>query len=230
MNPVNHLSDENVDVLRDKLARAGFTEPHDGWIANRLQDISFEFARHQERRDAGGLAAKIKNAGADLEAVKRTIDYLAWWRDHLTAERMADNPYIAGAWDPPPASPTAEEVAAYLTQPEWTVDEIETADRVLQALAHLASGIHGYHIGNRVMSPVRKEKPEIDVVIGGLVRMWCQAMAIPETDIKISASAGSPAMNFVEAGYAVFFPDTPTRETIERHVIDYRKEKRSRTH
>ena len=55
-------------------------------------------------------------------------------------------------------------------------------------------------------------------------------MNIPERDIKISSSAGSPAMNFIEVGARIFLESLPQRETLEKHVIALRTAKRMATY
>jgi hypothetical protein len=229
MSSSDRYGQKDIDLLKGILAESGFSEPSPDWIAVRLQDIAWSYEQHLKRRDTSTLTARIDYAGEELDAIKRTFNFLERWADVLTSEGVReDSPFGFGAWDDEPPRPaSAEDVAAYLVDADFTEEEVETTRRVLTALAAHAAAVHGYHIGNHAARPIKNQHPEITSVIGGLVRMWCQAMKIPERDIKISASSGSQAMNFVEAGAGIFLEKLPQRETIEKHVIAYRNEKRS---
>lgn len=223
------FTEKDIAALQQMLEQNG-AKPAGDWIEVRLQDIAFRFDDDLERRDTDTLAARIAAARSDLDGVTSTIKFLAHWEHDLTAEGISQAaPFVYGAWDEPRHEPvTAEEVAAYIVPPDFTQKEISTTRRVLEHLAMFAASVHGYHCGNRVMSPNRNERPEIDGLVRGLTKLWCAALKIPVGNIKISESAGSQAASFIETGVGILLGKALSRKSIVTRVCAYRDEEKKK--
>lgn len=221
---------QDIDRLLQLLKSSGFEEPFAEWLTLRVQSIGFSHEEHMRRRDTNALTSSVDYAREQVESVWHTMQLLDRWSDVLTGEKISDDPRWGdgGAWSTvEPAAISEEEFSTYILPSDFTEIEVETARRILYNLAKSATAVYKDQVARYEARPVKNERPEVTAVIGGFARIWCQAMRIPESDIAISSSAGSPAMNFIEAGAAIFLPKPPQRESIERHVIAYRNEKRA---
>ncbi|MER9524132.1 hypothetical protein NKI96_11155 [Mesorhizobium sp. M0292] len=221
------FTDQGMGMLLNMLEERGFVEPGPNWLMTRLHAIDWDHEQAVRRRDVSTLEAVKDQAHEDFYGIRTTIHFLNRWEYDLTAVGLRDDaPFFDDAWDSTPYNVTMEDLEKWSVPPEFSEEEIQATRRVLSALVQRSGDLLKYHVQNHASRPVKNEQPEITVVIGGLVRLWCQAMKIAEHDIKLSASSGSAAMNFLETGAAIFLDNPLTRENIERHVIAYRKGKR----
>ncbi|ESW72007.1 hypothetical protein NKK52_12340 [Mesorhizobium sp. C277A] len=189
------ISQRQVGKLSELLASSGFIPPDDDWLLVRLQDIVFRYEELAERLDPKLVAERTSRFAEYREAIITTDRLLDVWADGMTSPRL--NPEVVtnqGVWDEMPVRHlnSDEELASALMPPEFSQADIDVAKRVHAHLAELFDSVHRSYLEGR---RVTNEHRERIATVQGFVRLWCQAMKIPQSDIRISASTGSPAMN-----------------------------------
>lgn len=222
------ITANQITDLASILAEHGFEPPYKAWLEIRLHRLGWQFDVSLARRDVANLTEDLQYFEDLATGIKKTKSAIDRYSDYLLANKIHSSPdwTTDNEWQ---VHENIDDLEVRILPPEFTLPEIMTTKRVLSYIEDIVSGSLSFHRENFSRRPARNERPELNVVIGGIVRIWCQAMNIPEKDIKISASAGSPAMKFIEAGAGIFLKNLPQREGLERHVIAYRNARRLET-
>lgn len=230
MSLCEFLTDKQIASLYEHLAAGGFQPPVREWLEVRLQEIHFDLERIRWQRDGGSVAEAADTWQEAGSALGLTLRLVRHWHDDLTAERLSpDVDMTAGdAWHYNKAEPIKEsDLARYMVPAEFSEDEIGTCLRVLAAVRKRTEQTRDYHRQTFATRPERKEKPEMWAVIGGLSRIWCQAMRIEESDLVLSLSDGNAAVNFVEEGTGMLLHQAMERETIFKRLLEHRARARA---
>lgn len=224
------FSEQAEREILSMLEAQGFSLPNENWLRDKLHDIANRFHWSAERRKKDTHQTNVDGWKRLQVAVTSTIQYLDSQQLELSsATTFGDGARLPDSWDDEPPIPMSdEELEACLVPAEFTAGDVETAKRVLHHLlasaADMADGMEKWLEGR----PVKNEQPEIDGLIRGLTRLWCMAFKIPVAHVRISASAGSPAMNFIERAIILFMEKALSRASIEARVIAYRDEAKAR--
>ena len=221
MSAATRLRDKQIARLVQILDENGAAK-RPAWVAGWLENIEARYEQNLRLRDGKALEHKATLAENSLDSIERVILILDAWKDELPLwkprhDLIPNNGTESD--DLVPMSP--ERFAAF--HGYFTEDEYDAALRILFKLKSIATAHLDHRMVDRMIRPMKNEKPEDNDLVADFIRMWCDAMQISESEIKISKSEGSPAMNFLVAGLSIFLPAVPQRDSLERKVIDYRK-------
>lgn len=224
------FSEQAQNEILKMLEAHGFSLPHDRWLTMKLHDIESTYQWSTWRRDRDTHKANIRGWKELQEAISLTIGYLDRQGPELCSPTISDeHAGIFDSWADDLQTPIwNEDFEKHLVQPAFTKGDIEISRRVMQYLLGSATNLAGGLEKWFASRPVKKARPELDGLIRGLTRLWCVAFKIPVANVQISTSAGSPVMNFIEASVQLFLGKTPSRTSIETHVIAYREEEKAK--
>lgn len=225
MSLCDYLSEDQIAGLYTQLAAAGFEPPIEEWLEVRIQEIHFELERIRWQRNTHEVKSAVENWVEAKRSIAFALRLVEHWEDALTAPRVRDDVDLepGNAWNYDRAEPISDEdFAAIMTAPEFSDAEIETCRRVLRSVRALTKGVHDHHARTFETRPQRKEKPEIWAVLGGFMRIWCQATKIDQVILPLSLSESNAALNFIEQGANMLFDNPMDRETIFKRLIEHR--------
>ncbi|CDX22097.1 hypothetical protein MPL3356_390141 [Mesorhizobium plurifarium] len=224
------FSDASQAQIQKMLEAHGFSLPHGEWLTLKLSDIEHAYQWSAWRRDKDHHEANIKGWKEIASAMSIAINYLDREGPELCSPTISDAMGRIDVWSDEPLDAVwvEEDYEKHLVPAPFSEEDIALARRVMVALhgsaSDLSEGLEKWFNSR----PVKNDKPEINGLIRGLTRLWCAAFKTPVANVRISASAGSPVMNFIETSVELFLGKSPSRASIETHVIAYREEEKAK--